>query len=168
MKILALQAAHILFSETLKKTEGHMTESEKLRKAKEATLATGRKLAGEAADKVKEIKGSPRFRSIGPLTWLGLGITLLFLFFMLVDTVNFRWWVMLPLGASGLLIFWRQRSSAREKNKFEADVCLVGLIVLAAFMVIRDAWVSYSLADIYDSLSKLDMPFNELGELLGK
>jgi hypothetical protein len=145
-----------------------MEEEEELKSRKDKTVETGKKLAGEAAEKVRELKESPEFRSIRSLTWLGLGIAVLFLVLMPVDNVNYRWWVMLPLGAAGVLILWKQWASAPEKMGFEAKICLGGLVVLAALVVLRDILLTHSLAVMHDSLSKITTPFKDLEKLMGK
>lgn len=141
------------------------------RRARRAAAAAGekaREFAGTAAGRVRELSESPEFRSIGPLTWLGLGLAFLFLVFMPFDALNLRWWIMLPLAIAAVVILWFQWASARGEKRFEAKVCLGGLIAILALILLRDIMLSRSLLEIYDTTSALDSTLDEVNRALGK
>jgi hypothetical protein len=151
-----------------KEREPGSTASKEGKGTAEAAAEKAKELAGSASEKVKRITESSAFKSIGPLSWVGLGMALLFLFFMLIDAVNVRWWIMLPLGAGGLFVLWSRWGTARGKNEFESKVCLVGLIVLAAMIFFRDIWISHTLADVLDKLSGSGGVLDEMDKMFGK
>ncbi len=141
------------------------------RRARRAAAAAGgkaRELAGSAAERVRELSETPEFKSIGGLTWAGLGVALLFLLFMPFDALNLRWWVMLPIGVGGVAILWYQWASARGERGFEAKVCLAALAALLALMLLRDALLSNAMLEIYGTTSALDSTLEEVNKALGK
>jgi len=87
-------------------------------------------VVNEAADKI--ISDVKKFHV---LSLVGLGLAAVFLVFMFVDALNFRWWLMLPIAGAGGFVLYRQNTDTRG---FENKACYYGLIVLAVLFVVRD------------------------------
>jgi hypothetical protein len=136
-----------------------MTETEKTRKEHQAASAAKEKLGSlghQSSEAFKRVLGSSFFRDTSPFTKAGYVIALLFLVFMFVDTFNVRWWLMLPLGAGGMYIFWYQwRVSLDVGDRYDATFCLWGLVGLAVLVLFRDAHLSSSLAEIHDAIQEI-------------
>ncbi len=151
------------------RTEGGNTpEPETKQKAGAKTAEKAKSIAGSVGSKLKSLTTSPNIRSIRPLTWSGLVLALAFFICMFIDTVNIRWWVMLPLGAAGILLLWKQWKSTPEDKDFELKVTFIGLIALIALVLLRDAWLSSSLADIYDKARETGGVLKEFEDLIGR
>ena len=89
-------------------------------------------------------------KAFSPATGLGLLATILFLAFCRIDAYVVRWWLMLPLAAAGcgLFLWRRKRGSAAESR-----VCILGLRLLLALVVLRDVGLSRKLAGLFDTVS---------------
>ena len=129
-------------------------------KREDEVVTKTKELAGAAAQKVKDFRNSsPELKSIRTATWGGLGIGVLFLI-LLCTSLAVRWWLMLPLGGAGLIIFWKQRTTASDKRGTEAMVCLVGFALLALLLLLRDMYLSHKMTEMYTGLSTLKDMFN--------
>jgi hypothetical protein len=124
-------------------------------------------IAGTAGEKIKSVATSPEFRSIRPLTWAGLALGAVYFIGMFIDTVNIRWWIMLPLGIASFLILWKQWKSTPSENGLELKLTFFGLVAILGFLMIRDAWLSSSMADIYEKAKESGETIRELEKLIG-
>jgi hypothetical protein len=150
-------------SEERQDTETGAEESSSEKTSKKAKAA-----AGSIGEKVKSFLGSEKVRGIRPLTWLGIVVALAFFVCMFIDTVNIRWWIMLPLGAAGTLLLWKQWKSTPEEKDLEMKVTFFGLMALIALVLLRDAWLSSSLANIYDAALQSGEVLQEFQDLIGR
>lgn len=118
-------------------------------KAKQKLKGAGEKVReklkgpmGRLSGKFERITSSAEFKSMSPMTWVGLGLAALFLIFMVFSPFNLRWWMMIPLGLGGLFVLGRQWLNAADKNSTEARTCLAAFIALVAMMLYRDIKMS--------------------------
>jgi hypothetical protein len=136
-----------------------VTEKEKPPKERQAASAAKEKLGSlghQSSEAFRSVLRSSFFRDTSPFTKAGYVLAMLFVVFMFVDTFNVRWWLMLPLGAGGMYIFWYQwRVSLDVGDRYDAKFCLWGLVGLGVLVLFRDAYISSSLAEIHDAIQEI-------------
>ena len=126
-------------------------EAEQSGGAEASAADKAKEIAGATVERIKDIReSSPILKSVRPVTWIGLALALVFLVGLFVTTVSVRWWIMLPVGAAGLYILWKQRSTASDQKGYEAKLCLVAGVVLLGMLIWRDAWMSRAFARMHD------------------
>jgi len=116
-----------------------------LEDAGEKARDEGKKLMGQASEGIRNVRESSWFKSITAITWTGLALAALFTLFMLADALNYRWWIMQPLGVAALLLLGKQWYVSEDRKGFEARVCLVAFVAMSLLMLYRDAWLSGAL-----------------------
>jgi len=132
---------------------------QKLEKAGEKAREKGKTLMTFAYERLENLAGSPAFRSITARTWIGVALVAFFLFFMLLDQINYRWWIMLPLGAGGLYVLGKQWYESEDRKDVNARVCFVALVVLAIMIVYRDALLSEMMLDRLEAVKGITEAF---------
>lgn len=132
---------------------------ERFDNAGETARKRGRHLFEVSSEGLRSLSRSSFVREIKPLTWVGIALTFLFVVFIFIQGINYRWWIMLPVGASGLYVLGRQWYKSTDKSGVNATLCLVYLILLLLLLLYRDARMS-------NSLLQLHKPISEVQEIL--
>jgi len=131
----------------------------KAREAGEKAREKGKKLMGLTYERLGVLADSPAFRSITARTWSGVALAALYMFFMLLDQINYRWWIMLPLGAGGLYLLGKQWYGSEDRKSVDAKLCFVALVVLAIMVVYRDALLSEMMLDRLEAVKGIKEAF---------
>lgn len=139
--------------------EASQRARENLGHASEKAREKGKHFMEIALDVFGNISKAQWFKEIKPLVWTGIALTFVFVVFMFIQGMNYRWWIMLPVGAAGLYTLGRQWYIATDKSGINATLCLVYLILLLLLMIYRDARMS-------NSLLQLNKPINEMREMI--
>lgn len=142
-----------------KAKEARQRTMEGLGKAGSKTKDAGKKLFDLLADGIKRIGESHWFRSIHMKTWAGVALTLVYFFFVYFEQLNYRWWVMLPLGAAGLYVLGSQWFWSADRKGVDARVCLVAFVVLALLVIYRDALLSEMMLDRMEAVKGIKEVF---------
>jgi len=150
-----------------KKTEAS-GESEGRKGISSQAADKAKAMADSAGQKIKSMAASPELRSVRPLTWVGLALGAAFFLGLFIDTVNVRWWIMLPLGIASFLILWKQWKSTPEERNLELKLTFFGMVAMLGFLILRDAWLSGSLANIYEQAKKSGETIREFQDLIGR
>jgi len=73
------------------------------------------------------------------MSLIGLGLVLAFLLFMFINSLSYKWWIMLPLAGAAGFILYRQLS---DTQGFEKKACFYALIVIGVLILFRDIQMS--------------------------
>jgi hypothetical protein len=153
------KARHKLEGSGEKAREARQKAREKLGEAGAKARDTGGKLMGVLAEGIRRIGESQWFRSISAQTWAGVGLAVLFLVFMFFEQLNYRWWVMLPLGGAGLYVLGKQWYGSGDRKGMDARVCFFAFVVLALMVVYRDALLAEMMLDRMETVKGIKEVF---------
>ena len=99
-------------------------------------------------------------KTFSPVTFAGLALLVIFAVFTQIETCVVRWWLMLPIAATGCgLLEWRRRNA----TGLEARVCRAGFWLLVAFFLLRDIVLSSKLDELFYKMSEFNRNLNEVG-----
>jgi len=86
------------------------------------------------------------------LTFVGLGLLLLFIIFCFITTVAVRWWLMIPIAVAGVIVLYTRMKQA---SGLEKKVCLFAVWGMVTVFVLRDIVMSYRVASLLDGMQDL-------------
>ena len=130
-----------------KAREASAKAKEKLGRAGVRAKEGSRKLMDLFWDTVQSIVESHWFQSISKQTWGGLVLAVIYPVFMFFEQLNYRWWVMLPIGAGGMYLLGIQWYRSGDRKGVDAKVCFVAMVILALMIVYRDALLAEMMLD---------------------
>lgn len=86
------------------------------------------------------------------LTFVGLGLLLLFIIFCFITSVAVRWWIMVPIAVAGVTVLYTRMKQA---SGLEKKVCVFAIWGMVAVFVLRDIVMSYRIASLIDGMQDM-------------
>lgn len=84
------------------------------------------------------------------LTFVGLGLILVFIIFCFITYLAIQWWLMVPIAiGSAVLLFKRKK----EASGLEKQVCTYGIWTIIGVFILRDIVMAHQFVSLIDGLS---------------